>query len=63
MQSNELNELVIQIMNDKHESNNIELKSAENGCPKKLYDTLSSFSNQDEGGIIIFGIDEKKTIL
>lgn len=60
MQPNELNELVRQIINDKHESNNIELKSAENGCPKKLYDTLSSFSNQDEGGIIIFGIDEKK---
>lgn len=25
-----------------------------------MYDTLSSFSNQDSGGIIIFGIDEKK---
>ena len=23
-----------------------------------LYDTLSSFSNQDEGGVIIFGVDE-----
>ena len=30
-----------------------------NGCPKHLYDTLSSFSNQDEGGIIIFGIEEE----
>lgn len=59
MQPEELNELAKQIVNDKHESNNIEVKSAENGCPKKLYDTLSSFSNQDDGGIIIFGIDEK----
>ena len=25
-----------------------------------MYDSLSSFSNQDEGGIIIFGIDEKQ---
>lgn len=28
------------------------------GCPTRLYDTLSSFSNQDEGGVIIFGVDE-----
>ena len=27
--------------------------------PKRLYDTLSSFSNQDSGGILLFGIDEK----
>ena len=25
-----------------------------------MYDTLSSFSNQDEGGIIFFGIDERQ---
>lgn len=25
----------------------------------KIYDTLSSFSNQDEGGVIMFGVDEK----
>lgn len=34
------------------------MKAARDGCPKRLYDTLSSFSNQDEGGIIAFGIDE-----
>ena len=27
-------------------------------CPKRLYDTLSSFSNQDNGGVLLFGIDE-----
>ena len=43
----------------KSESNILELKSAEKGCPTRLYDTLSSFSNQDEGGVIYFGIDEK----
>ncbi|MDO4664371.1 MAG: ATP-binding protein [Erysipelotrichaceae bacterium] len=36
-----------------------ELKKAQKECPKKIYDSLSSFSNQDEGGIIIFGIDEE----
>ena len=44
----------------KCETQTLELKSAEKGCPKRLYDTLSSFSNQDEGGVIIFGIDEEQ---
>ena len=43
---------------DTSKSNNIELKAAFKGCPEKLYDTLSSFSNQDDGGIILFGIDK-----
>lgn len=38
----------------------MELKSTEKGCTQKLYDSLSSFSNQDDGGTIIFGIDEKQ---
>ena len=37
-----------------------ELKAANKGCPTRLYDTLSSFANQDEGGVIVFGIDERK---
>lgn len=36
------------------------MKAAGHGCPTRLYDTLSSFSNQDEGGIIILGVDEKR---
>lgn len=40
------------------EMQNIELKKASGGTPQKLYNTLSSFSNQNGGGIIIFGIDE-----
>lgn len=42
------------------ETNTLELKAAEKGCPQHLYDSFSSFSNQDEGGIIIFGVDEKQ---
>lgn len=42
----------------KCETQILELKSARLGCPKRLYDTLSSFSNQDDGGVIIFGVDE-----
>lgn len=60
MQTKELIELVKKIKELKSESQTIELKTAEFGCPKKLYDTLSSFSNQDDGGVIVFGIDENK---
>jgi ATP-dependent DNA helicase RecG len=60
MLPNELKDLVIRVRKQKAESQTIELKAAHKGTPKRLYDTLSSFSNQDSGGIIIFGIDEKK---
>ena len=58
VQKKDLIELVKKVQESKYESQTIELKTAQYGCPKKLYDTLSSFSNQDDGGIIIFGIDE-----
>lgn len=53
-----LAELTKKITKNKAKSQTIEVKSAHKGCPKRLYDTLSSFSNQDCGGIIVFGIDE-----
>lgn len=53
-------ELVDNICKNKSEGQDLEVKSANKGCPKKLYDTLSSFSNQDIGGTIVFGIDETK---
>ena len=56
----DLVELANTIMQKKAESQYIEVKSAHEGCPKKLYDTLSSFSNQDRGGILIFGLDERQ---
>ena len=59
MQTEALKKLVYDIQSKKTETQTIELKSAEHGCPTRLFDTLSSFSNQDEGGIIVFGIDEK----
>ena len=60
MQSEELKQLVSEIVRTKSERQNIELKSTQYGCPEKLFDTLSSFSNQDDGGIILFGINEKE---
>ena len=59
MQECELIELVGKIRHERCEGQRIEVKSAANGCPKHLYDTLSSFSNQNTGGTIVFGIDEE----
>lgn len=58
MQTEALKKLVLDIRKLKAESQTIELKKAAKGCPTRLFDTLSSFSNQDDGGVIIFGIDE-----
>ena len=60
MTTEELLEKLELIQKFKCETSTLEIKSAEQGYPKHLYDTLSSFSNQDDGGIIIFGVDEKQ---
>ena len=60
MREEELMSLVRKVQQRKTEFQTVELKAAENGFPKRIYDTLSSFSNQDEGGTIIFGISEKE---
>lgn len=41
------------------EEQTLEIKTAHTGCPDRLYDTFSSFSNQDDGGTIVFGLDER----
>ena len=56
----ELLELANRIIQLKAETQYVEVKAAHAGCPKKLYDTLSSFSNQDGGGIILFGLNEEQ---
>lgn len=59
MQTEDLRKIVKGIQRIHAETQTLELKAAAKGCPTRLFDTLSSFSNQDDGGIIIFGIDEK----
>ena len=61
MIENELKQLLEKIQNRKCEEQIVEVKAANHGCPEKLYDTISSFSNQDEGGTIVFGLDEKQS--
>lgn len=56
----ELLELIEKVKAMKTEFQTVECKAANAGCPKRLYDTISAFSNQDSGGVILFGIDENK---
>ena len=63
MTMDELQILVKKCEISKTETQILEIKSAHDGCPTRLYDTLSSFSNQDDGGIILFGVDEKSGFL
>lgn len=58
MLANELKDLVGSIQDLKAELQHVEVKAAHEGCPKKLYDTLSAFSNQEGGGLVVFGLDE-----
>lgn len=59
MVEQELRELIKQIQTRGCEEQTTEVKAARGGCPEKLYDTISSFSNQNSGGIFVFGLDEK----
>ena len=59
MLETELVELVRLIRARQCEGQTIEVKKASVDCPTSLYDSLSSFSNQNQGGIIVFGLDEK----
>lgn len=58
MLSEELIRLADDICRMQTETQTVEVKAAHQGCPTRLYDTLSAFSNQDGGGVLLFGIDE-----
>ena len=53
MQEQEIRNILDSVRSGQTESRTFEAKTASEGCPKKIYDTLSSFSNQDEGGVIM----------
>lgn len=59
MVEKELHDLILQIRTRGCEEQTTEVKSAHRGCPEKLYDTISAFSNQNSGGTFVFGLDEK----
>lgn len=63
MNEADLKLIVDKIQKSQAEFQTVEVKRAQNGVPERLYDTLSSFSNQDDGGVIIFGIHETEDFL
>mgnify|MGYP002569384702 CR=1 FL=1 len=60
MQIEDLIELAKRVQAQQAEAQTVEVKAAHRGCPSKLRDTLSSFSNQNSGGILLFGLDESE---
>lgn len=60
MLATELKNLLERIQARQCEEQTVEVKSAHSGCPERLYDTFSAFANQSEGGVIVFGLDEKR---
>lgn len=58
MMTEEFKDILNEIQKRRSETQTIEIKAASKGCPKRLFDSLSSLSNQDDGGIIVFGVDE-----
>ena len=63
MREEELITLVRKIQERQTEFQTVELKATHVDFPKKIYDTLSSFSNQNEGGVIIFGMDDDYNVV
>ncbi len=60
MNETELKNIVKKIQNAQAEFQTVEVKRSKTQATEKLFDTLSSFSNQDEGGVIIFGLYESE---
>ena len=56
----ELKNIVKRIQNAKVEFQTVEVKRSKAKATERLFDTLSSFSNQDDGGVIVFGLYESE---
>lgn len=58
MNREELERLIAEVQQRQTELNNVEVKSARAGTPKRLYEALSAFANHTGGGVVLFGLDE-----
>ena len=59
MTRDELLDILASIQTNKRETQTLEIKAAATGCPKRLYDTLSSFSNQDDGAQAAYAMQSR----
>jgi len=56
----ELHQLVTEVQRRQCELDNVEVKAARGGTPKRLYEPLSALANRTGGGVLIFGLDEEQ---
>ena len=56
----EITQLVHEVRAKRNELENLEIKTAKGGTPKRLYEALSAFANRLGGGIVLFGLDEER---
>jgi len=51
---------ITEIQRHQSELDDIEVKSAHGGTPQRLYEPLSAFANRPGGGVMLFGLEEKR---
>ena len=60
MNKAEIKKLIQDAIEYSSETNNIEFKDARGGFPKSTWKTISSFSHNPGGGIIVFGVIDNR---
>ena len=60
MTRTELQQLITEIQQQQSELDDLEVKSAHEGTPGRAYESLTAFANQPGGGVMVFGLDEKR---
>ena len=60
MTRDELRQLIVDVQRRQSELDNVELKAARGGTPRRLYEPLSAFANRTGGGVLLFGLAESK---
>ena len=61
MTRDELLALIAETRERQSELDNVEVKSARKGTPRRLYESLSAFANRTGGGVLLFGLDEERS--
>ncbi len=56
----ELEKLVSALRENQVDPQVVACVPAHDGAPEEIYDLISAFANQDEGGVIVFGVDDQE---
>src|SRR5438034_7347822 len=60
MTRDEVKKLIAEVQQQQAELDDLEVKAAREGTPSRSYEPLSAFANQPGGGVMLFGLDEKR---